>query len=371
MTPAAPAAAACSFLSLKTQFGNVGDALINRELIGLLHAHGAVCVDTSGTPRWYVDGLALAPGTRRVDGHVRLLAALLRARLERRRAFFFFVPGGFSGELTRRQFVRRTLLLAPLALLRAIGVRICHVGVSYEAIGARHAAYLRLKQRLMHAFFVRDSRSAALLQRLGVHPSGVLPDLAFNLVAAAAGGSRGASPRRVEFSFRTDQHAAQFDRIDAAVRAVLDRLPADVDRGVTVQVTHDALGMRRLAERIGAERGTEFAVFTETRSVELLLAHYRAADLVVSNRLHVLLLAAAAGCRIVACVDPHNAKIVGLFESLGRTDVLLDLAASDAAAVDRALAAPPLDTRGERDALQRGIARLFAGDGVRVGVAAA
>ncbi|HSW15176.1 MAG TPA: polysaccharide pyruvyl transferase family protein [Solimonas sp.] len=349
------------FLVLKTQFENIGDALINRELVQLLRAHGRIWVDTSATPRWFIEILELPDDARCVDGNGRLLLAMLRERLRGRRVYFFFLPGGFVGEISPGQFVRRTLLLGLFQLLRGVGVKFCHLGVSYEWIGRRHAVYLRLKQSLMHAFCVRDVRSSRLLQSFHVQTTGVLPDLAFNL-ADRADRPRG-EVRRVCFSFRTDQHPGQFERVHAAVRQVLDRLPADVGCQLAVQVENDRPGMDRLAALLAADAGVEARVVQETRDIELLQEHYTGMDLIVSNRLHVLLLAASAGCHVVACIDDRNEKILGLLESMGREDLLLDMTHMDPVAIERALAAPRLDGRTERNKLREGVARVFHATG--------
>lgn len=345
-----------SFLVLETQFGNIGDALINRELLQLLRAHGAVCVDTGAAPDWFVRMLALPDDARRVQGRGRLLLAMLGERLRGQPAYFFFLPGGIVGELSPRQFVRKTLLLALFFVLRLAGVRFCHLGVSYERLGPRHGAYLRLKQALMHAFYVRDRRSAALLQSHRVRTSGVLPDLAFNLARRAA--PRAGGLGAVGLSFRTDQHPGQYEHVLAAVETLRAALPAGVACHLVVQVEHDQPGMARLAQHL-AQAGVAVRLVEETRDLERLQAHYAGLDLVISNRLHVLLLAASVGCQVLACVDERNEKIVGLLESLGREDLLLPLAGLDAAAVARALAAPRLDAGAQRDALRAGVARIF------------
>lgn len=347
-----------SFVVLNTQFGNVGDALINRELLRLLQAHGRICVDASVAPPWFVEMLALPPDTARADGSLGMLLAMLRSRLRGQQVRFFFLPGGMVGELAPAQFVRKTILLVLFGLLRAAGVRFCHLGVSYERLGWRHAAYLRWKRRLMDAFFVRDMRSARLLQSLGVPIDGVLPDLAFNLDGCRVG-SR-SELRSVGFSFRTDQHPGQFERVHAAVVQWLARLPAGVSCRLAVQVERDRPGMQQLAERLRGA-GLRVELFEETRDIGALQRRYGELDLVVSNRLHVLLLAASAGSHVVACVDERNEKILGLFESSGREDLLLDMAGLSGDAIERALAAAPLDGRALRAALREGVAGIFCG----------
>lgn len=57
-----------------------------------------------------------------------------------------------------------------------------------------------------------------------------------------------------------------------------------------------------------------------------LLAHYRRADLVVSNRLHVLLFSLSQGTPVLAVTDgAADTKIAGILGDIGLQDAVVDL----------------------------------------------
>lgn len=357
-----------SFLSIRTQFENLGDALINRELIRLLAARGGLVVDTGIAPGWFVDMLDLPADATRVSGRPRLFLEMVRALLRGDRPYYFFLPGGLFGEFGRLQLAKKALALLPLRVLRLLGVRLCHVGPSFERIGPNYIAHLRRRRPLLHAFYVRDARSLRLLETSAVGCDGLLPDLAFNLFdgpsAVPAAGSD------VCFSFRTDQHADQFDACMTMVERVVDALPEGARCHVAVQVERDRPGMEAIRDRLQARLGTPVELFQETRDIARMQDFYRDMGVVVSNRLHVLLLGASVCGRLVACVDEKNQKISGLLETLGRGDLVLPMPQATSDAVRTALAAPPLDGRAEQAKLAEGFRTIFAdGRTARVGAA--
>ncbi len=359
-----------SFLSIRTQFENLGDALINRELIRLLAARGTLVVDTGIAPDWFVDMLDLPADATRVSGRPRLFLEMVKALLRGDRPYYFFLPGGLFGEFNRLQLAKKALALLPLRVLRLLGVRLCHVGPSFERIGANYITHLRRRRPLLHAFYVRDARSLRLLEHHAVGCDGLLPDLAFNLFDAPSPPLVSTGRRDVCFSFRTDQHAEQFDACMTMVERVAETLSDGARCHIAVQVERDRPGMEAIRDRLQARLGAPVEIFQETRDIARMQAFYRDMGVVVSNRLHVLLLGASVCGRLVACVDEKNQKISGLLETLGRADLVVPMPQATPAAVRAALAAPPLDGRAEQVKLADGFRAIFAEGGTaRVGAA--
>jgi len=347
-----------SFISVRTQYENLGDALINRELIGLLSAQGKLVVDVSGVPVWFVDMLALPADAVRVRGQLRLLGHMVLRRLAGHRVYHFFIPGGMRGEYSRHQFFRKCVSLLPYYALSLLGARFCQVGLSFESLGPRHTAYLRLRNRVMHAFHVRDRGSSELLTSLGVAHCGLLPDLAFNTFES---GRREIRPTAAAcFSFRTDQHLEQLEDCYEAMQRAIRALPKQTRYFLVVQVERDRAGMETIRARLRDELGIEARIHQETRDIERLRDFYRGMDVVISNRLHVLLLGAGVGARSIAYVDEANQKISGMFETIGRADLVLRRDDSGDSKVSLALVAEPVDGGAQQAALSKGFAQIFS-----------
>jgi hypothetical protein len=380
------------FFSIRTQFDNLGDALINRELLRLCAGFARVELDLSRCPPGFrrevlgEESLSFgrsacgaptgegrcpsrSPGyleTRERGGGalglhggiLRLMGAMLRVRLRGRRAVWFLSPGGYVGEIGWGELARRLPNLLLLALFRLIGVRICLVGVSYERLGPRHLWLLRLRGRLLHVHCPRDRRSLDYARAQGLRPQRILPDLAMNLFGPPP---RPGPAERVALAFRTDQRQTQAEVVAALARWLARGLPGETEFLLVAQVARDLPGMRRLQEVLRAEgRGAEL-VACET--LEQCEAAYDRCGLVIGNRLHALLIGGSRGCRMLACVEgTSNAKLRGLFEALGLQAQLLDMGAprEEAARVlARTRQAPPFDGRPWRGRLQAGLCEIL------------
>ncbi len=344
------------FFSIRTQFDNLGDALINRELLRLCAGAAQVELDLSRCPPAFrrqllPDDIAL----KEHAGTARLLLALLRTRLRGARAQWFLSPGGYLGEIGWPELLRRVPNLLLLALFRLIGVRICLVGVSYERLGPRHLWLLRLRGRLLHAHHTRDRRSLEYARAQGLRPQGILPDLAMNLFDR----ERPAGPAdHVALSFRTDQQPGQEEAVAGLLRRL--NLPEGTAFLLVAQVARDVPGLRRLEQRLRAEgRQAELVVCDDLRQCE---DAYDRCGMVIGNRLHALLVGGSRGCRMLACVQGDlNEKLRGLFVELGLEAQVLDMDAPDttARALAQARQAPPFDGRPFRRRLQAGLRTML------------
>ena len=352
---------AITFINLDTQYENVGDALINRELLRLVEPHSEqLVVRVGGTPDSFRQNLELErEGVLQVDGLAGFLWRMVLARLRRRPVYWFLMPGGFHGECTgfyQLQLWRHNLLIA---LMRLIGVRVCQIGVSYERLGPNYLRMLRFRQRLAYAHRVRDAESLAYLQANAVPCDGVSPDLSFNLFDHAP--TADGPIRTVCFSFRTDQYAGQFDDALRFAQEVRAALGDGVRYRVFAQVERDIAPGKRLAAEFG---GTELAFDAAPGDIETCLRYYDGVDLVVTNRMHVLLMGASRCGRFIAGpLGRTNRKIYGLLAFLGLSDSGFDAAGQEAAApraqrIEAALGRR-LDATAHRAALKADVAALF------------
>lgn len=345
-----------SFLSVNTQFENLGDALINRELVKLLAANGRVVVDVGKAPEWFVNMLELPVGVECVFGRRLLFFSLLKERAAGNAVYYFFMPGGAFGEISFLGLVKKLALLIPFFLLKLVGVRFCNVGLSYERLGKKFKIFLRTRGWIMHKVFVRDDESSSILDCLGVKHGGVIPDLAFNIFTVPPVVKDEVS--RVCFSFRTDQHLAQLDECCSFVEKVIRNLGGDVRVFFSVQVDRDLSGMNLIRQRIEGKIGRSVGLVHNSRNINDMLSFYGEMDIVVSNRLHVLLLAASVSGRVLAYADSQNRKISGLFETIGRKDLVMGRDSSEYE-VEQALSAAALRGDLQCQKLREGIEAIY------------
>ncbi|WP_167759473.1 polysaccharide pyruvyl transferase family protein [Mycobacterium sp. PS03-16] len=304
-----------SFLSVKTQFENAGDALINRELVRICSEFSRVILDTSRCPPSFIASMQLdkySPHVRKT-GSAPLFLRLALERFLRRPTYYFLIPGGYVGEKHGRQLLSLVANTAILAAMRLVGVRVCHVGVSFERLGSRHARILAFRSRLSYRLLARDANSLAYAESLGIRVDGLIPDLAFG---AANYRSDISGNEGVALSFRVDQADSQRSDVEILIRHLDEVLPQSASFKFIAQVERDAPFLRELAKReYPSGRLSSFlATFSD---VDKAFDAYAGCQYVLSNRLHALLFGMIAGCAPIPFVDETvNMKIIGIFDSL-------------------------------------------------------
>jgi polysaccharide pyruvyl transferase WcaK-like protein len=306
-------------ISVSTQFENVGDAWLHRELIRLARERATTWVDVSRCPPGFAASLALdgPPAAVRIDGVMALVARMITQRLRGGVVTFFLGPGGYHGELRGRALLRAWIATAVLAVLRVAGVRCCLIGTSYDRIGPRQRQLLRLRSRLLYEHVVRDEASRRVAHEIGMDVDGVLPDLSWATLP-----SRHAAPAEgtVALAFRGDQWPEQPEAILRFARALVQSTDPATSWRAVAQVERDVPVAHAVADAI-EQTGRHASVAEVYQDLDQAAASYVGCSHVIGNRLHALLLGVRAGCAPLAFVDArHNAKIVGSFADLGWTD---------------------------------------------------
>jgi polysaccharide pyruvyl transferase WcaK-like protein len=324
-----------SFVTVRTQFENAGDCIVIRELIRLLSERGDVKIDLGrhGTPQRFVDQVSSAAPAHRLLRAVKSISApMLMARLRGRRCFWFLVPGHKTLGSRPVSPLSAWMRDLPLLLASAFGVRICQLGASFDGLSATQLKAWTRRRRRLFVLSPRDSISANYLESRGIRCDPCIPDLAFNLfVHASPHHDRRAGPdRAVCISFRTDQYAGQENDAMSVARAVWRATPCDTRWTAVAQVARDACPMQAILRRLKESQLEIEPVLDLHDDVDACLAHYRESSLVVSNRLHVLLMAASQGARILAvAAGPGGAKLRGMLRDVGLEGAILDMHALD------------------------------------------
>jgi|GEM_PF-452002 len=317
-----------AFLSIKTQFDNIGDALINRELCRLVASRADTWVDFSRAPENFerAMGVSSLPNltTLRRWGFARLLREIIRQRLSGRACYLFLNPGGLGGSrLSLKGRLSATTYNILLSAMRIAGVRICHAGISFDPMRAPELLIARWRRRLLHSFTVRDSLSLRYVDSVGMPADSIVPDLSFNLYSAPVP-SANAPRRHIAFSFRFDGKSTN-DAIKHAVRRVIETNGADCEYLFVAQVSRDMSGMKRLSA-IATEAGAAARVISCVDDIDGLCDVYSTCRAIFSNRLHALLMAAHAGAIPFALISRgQQPKIEGMFEDLGLGQWLIDV----------------------------------------------
>lgn len=313
------------FYSAKTQFSNAGDALINRELISLLRERGSIVAISGGAPAKFLAEIDLRENEVISGKEVQLILRALLNRLKGNCVYLIQTPGDIGPGGGAGPAIVRAVLVPMLAMF---GIRIIHIGASLSETSGIKLALLAWRSSFMQHTGLRDRRSLDTATKWKFRNVNYFPDLAFNVESFPQYQEYMEDERpkglRLALSFRGDKFSLQQqDAILAVLQKSIAKLPLVSSVKVVVQVDMDL----SFAHRIKGALARWDPELVHTLSIETLRGLYSMTDVVLTNRLHVLLLAGLSGAAPFAMVDAvRNKKIVGLLEGLGLEDLLCDVA---------------------------------------------
>ena len=339
-----------------SQVGNAGDQLINLASVAALRRFGEVFVNDLETPEWFIEAIR-ADGERRFSEiaprhfHANLALHALRGKLagEHQQQYLVLAPGHTSRsgwKAARAAFG----WYARLLLLRVLGCRVVRAGFSIGPFDRINTWVECFGSLAFHFYGLRDRESQALARRFRFFRPRYFPDLAWSYVPPVRS-APAPSSGPVVVSFRSNAFGSVHDA--AYLRPLGERLrqllatPGLDGKAIVVafQVESDREAAAELFEYLRSH-GAPASLRDEQLSIGAAVALYSGACCVISNRLHVLLLAAQSGTLPVALARGNdNGKITSILADNGCADLVLNLV--DSEAVSRARIAALLQARGE------------------------
>ncbi|MCU1637207.1 MAG: hypothetical protein JWQ68_2446 [Cryobacterium sp.] len=304
------------FVPARGQYDNIGDIVLRRQLLTWLRDNGQLHVYVGKSPEGYDAGLQLRPGDIRYRSFVPWYLAAIGGAV-RGSASYVFKPGEI--QLTVRGMKEHLAMLPVLALVRARRGAVVRVGV-----GARN--FSRLPRMLMGPSVALSSvsfwRDTATADYLGCGE--IMPDLAFGETVSPSGSTPEPDrPRDVLIvSMRSDRPYPSAAWREA-VRQSAERRGLQI--WAVTQVLRDDDRSARLAEDLGG-RSLRWDGTAHDRQEARLRSLYRRAALAVSDRLHILVVAATEGAVPVALTVDSSDKIARHFAAAGIFDITVPTA---------------------------------------------
>ncbi|WP_160309431.1 hypothetical protein [Cellulomonas sp. FA1] len=283
-----------AFTYLTGQYDNLGDALLRRAFISELAPVGEWHVYVGHAPSDYVGALDVPPGTVLYTSRSRWLGSAVATLCRRDRGTFFANPGEISS--TPVELVLGTMGAFLAAAARAGGNPAFRLGVGARDRRRPLSLGHEVAARLVTRNVWRDAVSRDLFGR-----GDVAPDWAFALPARADGASRDL----VVLSYRGDRPQPS----DAALSTIAAWAASRRLRlAVVAQTRRDLPTSRDLAGRLGAPLlHAASGDLTEIESVAR--SAYARAVVVLSNRIHALIVAAVDGAAVGAVLAHPDVKI--------------------------------------------------------------
>lgn len=319
------------FFSAKTQHENLGDAVINRELLRELVKIGKVEMNNGGMPATFLDFIKVPSILTHQNGlsfFSKLISTSLQSLLHinKKQIYYVLNPGGFSGGVSGSGYIRQYFLVFMYAFLKAINVKVIRLGASAGPYTNARLCIEKMKSALMYKNTVRDPVSYDYVLQKNFKKIEMFPDWAYMLKKLGARNQYNDKLNAV-LSFRSENKITGYDE---AINNTLTRILAcntqfqQYSWATVSQVEFDVERNAQLAQWLKSMSlpVTEYSGLSELD----YFAIYHSAQYVFSNRLHVLLFALRQGAVAYAVVDPAvNTKIVGIYRDMGLAELIIDI----------------------------------------------
>ena len=320
------------FYNPATQYVNTGDLLINKTLVEFLRVNGTLYVDDNNKPKWFIDELLRKEDVRlsnftRSDSIDYLLKLLIRNKLnghnKNSKYYLVFVPGhlaksGFRGALSS------TKILAKFVLLRLLGCRLIRVGISLGSFDRLNAFVEALITRCYTYFAVRDQESIENAKKYNFKIPAYFPDFGWGYKHDHLSISKENYPPVgrdfVVMSFRANElgHGIQAEVYEQLRISIKQLLSSEVLSGYDIIFSYQVASDREANLELSKDLASDFnnVSFFDTK---LLLGNafdlYSRANFLITNRLHVMLLAVQANTIAFSLIDQRaNSKIYNILK---------------------------------------------------------
>lgn len=322
------------YYDLSTQYENTGDLLINKAAVEVIRKKYNLIIDDTKAPRWFVECI-LAPSDKllsRISNKSAVKEVIFDLVLQklnvRKKAesYLVLVPGHISGAGVKTNIAKLKRLIA-LSVIRLLGGKVVKFGVSIGPFDKLGSFIESLISRTYHYYGLRDQDSLNLAKKLNFKNTKFFPDLAWSYEARNA--IKTDERKNIVFSFRSNSYGVSHQDeylkkvINCLKEIVLDVKFQNNKILIAYQVSYDRPASVEIYEQLKKVASVE--LIDRKLSLDDAIALYHTAEMVVTNRLHVLLLAAQCDALPIALIKQNdNKKIIGIFGDNNLAQLLID-----------------------------------------------
>lgn len=312
-----------------TQYENTGDLLICKTLLKLISFNNQVILDDSNAPSWFIKELSNQSTSLLSDRSKHTLIKTILFQLLKRKkgqsVYLIFPPG----HIFRSRAVNWYIIFRAFAvynLLKLLGCKIIRMGFSIGPFDPQNAKVERLLSHVYHTYGLRDQASLQLAKQLKIANTKYFPDFAWAYQSQIVPAS--VDENVIVLSFRSNNRGRVFqeDYLDLTIKSLiklLKSIPGSFNKIIiSYQVLYDREGSVKLYDEIKNQFNVEF--IDKKLSLEEAEKLYSSAFAVISNRLHVLLLASQSHTLAIPLINfDDNGKIVSIYKDNDLDDLLI------------------------------------------------
>ncbi len=323
-----------------TQYENMGDLLINKSLLDLLRPYGTVIIDDLNKPKWFIDELRQQPDmvvsetwSNRIDNYFE--GCLLKNRRQDDVFYQVFVPGDKS----RKGFKKALSSLKhfyKLVKQKQMGCKSIRLGFSIGDFDAANLVTESLYSTAFHAYGIRDSLSMDKARKFRFSNTVFFPDLAWAYKERnrSVPNPFKETGKYIVLSFRANKVSTihQSSYLVTIMDKLKKLLSASLFEGIKIVISYQVKFDRDACIELRDALQDNLDVYFLDRllAIEEAISLYRGAESVISNRLHVLLLASISEGLAIPFVNAgDNKKIIGTYRDNDLSDIVIDYTESD------------------------------------------
>lgn len=306
--------------NIVTAYDNAGDVLINRALIDNIRPYGRVLVATSHLPENFEAQLRLRDEECASTFRKAILKNVFKSRV-----YKIGIPGHSFDQSPK--FINGILELIYTAFFRYfLNVKFLRVGNSYINLHPYRRVIEKLKAYFYELYGVRDEASIDLFSSKYIT---YFPDLAFmshDLIEKRGGVSKGYCFVSVRADFPDAKiQEGYLDKVIKKVFQFSDCLSLDAIL-IGYQVPEDKQSCKMLAESLRIMGVENIKFINEPLSFQMSVKLISEAEIVLSNRLHIVLPALVMGVRHGVVTDARkHTKIISLYKTIGAEFAIYDI----------------------------------------------
>ena len=334
------------FYSLHTQYVNTGDLLINTSLIELLATRGVVYVDDTNKAAHLINHIfsndkiiklsSITNTDNKSVSSFKVMIRYLKKRIKLKKeddSFYLVLVPGEAGRIGFKSALLYLLSLRRYLLLRLKGVKILRLGVSLQRFENGNGYVEGLFSLFFHAYGVRDTYSYQLGRKLRFFHLSYFPDLAWAYRWRDKTQTLSQKKDYIVLSFRSarsiDKSAKNYT---SYILSIISDLQTVIKKSnlssykiiISYQVEYDKQAANEIYEFL-EEQGFNVELIEEQLDIKNALMLYYNAKCVISNRLHVLLMAILADTLSIPFINiGDNKKIFGVFYDNELSELVLN-----------------------------------------------
>lgn len=292
------------FIPVVGQFINIGDVLHRRELLSWLKDEGELHVYVGKAPKSFIDGLQL---NSNAILYISLTSWMIQVLISKyKKTYFVFNPGEIR--LEKRRLLREILLFPLLCLVRLKKGKVLRVGIAVmsESVN-KNIGIWKIVFKTTNKIFWRTFDSEKRFNR-----GEVIPDLAFYDVDEK-------SINNTNRNFLTitmrGNHPEPCEKWYDIIKGIAIKFSLEI---ITVsQVRTDNESALKISKKLDAKSFIWHNKYSHNEQEKIVNDLYKKSLIIVSDRLHALILAYSRGALPINLLTINKEKIQHHFDVIG------------------------------------------------------